>query len=113
MKLHPCKRNYPIHDKEMLAIVLAFKIWQCYLTCMDMAVQTDHCIVQYIRTQPLLNPRQICWLEFTKSNFYYTVTYRKNASNLANPFAHLTSIILAQAFLLLTGLPMGTRTTNS
>ncbi|GJP34742.1 hypothetical protein CLOM_g19175 [Closterium sp. NIES-68] len=31
-ELHPPERNYPIHDKEMLAIVHAFKVWRCYLT---------------------------------------------------------------------------------
>ncbi|GJP43513.1 hypothetical protein CLOM_g2964 [Closterium sp. NIES-68] len=41
-KLHPPERNYPIHDKEMLAIVHAFKVWQCYLTGADMIVWTDH-----------------------------------------------------------------------
>ncbi|CAI7890777.1 unnamed protein product [Closterium sp. NIES-54] len=34
-KLHLPKRNYPIHDREMLAIVHAFKAWQCYLTGAD------------------------------------------------------------------------------
>ncbi|GJP61941.1 hypothetical protein CLOP_g19060, partial [Closterium sp. NIES-67] len=41
-KLHPPERNYPIHDKEMLAIVHAFKVWRCYLTGADMTVRTDH-----------------------------------------------------------------------
>ncbi|GJP41373.1 hypothetical protein CLOM_g1045 [Closterium sp. NIES-68] len=30
-KLHGAKLNYPIHDKEALAIVIAFKAWRCYL----------------------------------------------------------------------------------
>ncbi|GJP41928.1 hypothetical protein CLOM_g1544 [Closterium sp. NIES-68] len=58
-KLHPLKRNYPIHDKEMLAIMHAFNVWWCYLTGASVTVRTDHQSLQYIRAQPLLNPRQI------------------------------------------------------
>ncbi|CAI7833176.1 unnamed protein product [Closterium sp. NIES-54] len=34
-KLHPPERNYPIHDREMLAIVHALKVWRCYLSGAD------------------------------------------------------------------------------
>ncbi|GJP40392.1 hypothetical protein CLOM_g24662 [Closterium sp. NIES-68] len=34
-KMQSAERNYPVHDKEMLAIVHAFKIWRCYLTGAD------------------------------------------------------------------------------
>ncbi|GJP39194.1 hypothetical protein CLOM_g23584 [Closterium sp. NIES-68] len=30
-KLHGAELNYPIHDKEALAIIIAFKTWRCYL----------------------------------------------------------------------------------
>ncbi|CAI7741102.1 unnamed protein product [Closterium sp. NIES-53] len=30
-KLHGAELNYPIHDKEALAIITAFKTWRCYL----------------------------------------------------------------------------------
>ncbi|GJP32701.1 hypothetical protein CLOM_g17302, partial [Closterium sp. NIES-68] len=99
-KLHPPERNYPIHDKEMLAIVHTFKVWRCYLTGADVTVRTDHRSLQYIHAHPLLNPRQIRWLDFMESNFHYTVTYKKGASNIADPrsrpSAHLNSIIIAQ-----------------
>ncbi|CAI7820374.1 unnamed protein product [Closterium sp. NIES-54] len=34
-KLHLPGKNYQIHDREMLAIVHAFKVWRCYLTSAD------------------------------------------------------------------------------
>ncbi|CAI7796913.1 unnamed protein product, partial [Closterium sp. NIES-53] len=40
-KLHPLERKYPIHDREMLAIVHAFKVWRCYLTGADVTIRTD------------------------------------------------------------------------
>ncbi|CAI7918635.1 unnamed protein product [Closterium sp. NIES-53] len=53
-------RNYPIHDRKMLAIVHAFKVWRCYLTGADMTIRTDHRSLQFLHAQPNLNPRQIC-----------------------------------------------------
>ncbi|GJP73421.1 hypothetical protein CLOP_g4136 [Closterium sp. NIES-67] len=42
-KLHGAELNYPIHDKEALAIVIAFKAWRCYLEGRQTTVYTDHC----------------------------------------------------------------------
>ncbi|GJP82565.1 hypothetical protein CLOP_g12808, partial [Closterium sp. NIES-67] len=96
-KLQAAERNYPVHDKEMLAIVHAFKVWRCYLTGADVTVRTDHKSLQYLRAQPNLNPRQIRWLDFLESNFHYTITYKRGANNIADaltrPSAHLASII--------------------
>ncbi|CAI7876215.1 unnamed protein product [Closterium sp. NIES-53] len=55
-KLQAAERNYPIHDKEMLAIIHAFKLWRCYLVGADVTVRTDHKSLQYLRAQPNLNP---------------------------------------------------------
>ncbi|GJP83955.1 hypothetical protein CLOP_g14054 [Closterium sp. NIES-67] len=41
-KMQSAERNYTVHDKEMLAIVHAFKIWRCYLTGADVMVRTHH-----------------------------------------------------------------------
>ncbi|CAI7891385.1 unnamed protein product [Closterium sp. NIES-53] len=107
-KLHPPEKNYPIHDREMLAIVHAFKVWCCYLTGADVTVQTGHKSLQYLRSQPHLNPRQIRWLDYLESNFHYTVTYKKGASNIADaltrPTAQVHATLLAQTSPLLTGL---------
>ncbi|GJP47149.1 hypothetical protein CLOM_g6376 [Closterium sp. NIES-68] len=107
-KLQASERNYPVHDKEMLAIVHAFKVWRCYLPGADVTVRTDHKSLQYLRAQPNLNPRQIRWLDFLESNFHDTITYKRGANNitdaLTRPSAHLASIIVAKSNPLLTGL---------
>ncbi|GJP49851.1 hypothetical protein CLOM_g9009 [Closterium sp. NIES-68] len=51
-KLQAAERNYPVHDKEMLAIVHAFKVWRCYLTGADVTVRTDHKSLQYLPKEP-------------------------------------------------------------
>ncbi|GJP67615.1 hypothetical protein CLOP_g24415, partial [Closterium sp. NIES-67] len=69
-KLNQAERNYPIHEKELLAIVHAFKVWRCYLTGVDVTVRTDHKALQFIRAQPTLNPQQIRLLDYLESNFH-------------------------------------------
>ncbi|CAI7846817.1 unnamed protein product, partial [Closterium sp. NIES-54] len=58
-KLHGAELNYPIHDKEALAIVIAFKAWRCYLEGAKTTVYTDHCSLKYLKSQPTLSRRQI------------------------------------------------------
>ncbi|GJP86669.1 hypothetical protein CLOP_g16665 [Closterium sp. NIES-67] len=107
-KLQGAERNYPIHDKEMLAIVNAFKTWCCYLSGADVTVRTDHKSRQFLRAQLTLNPRQICWLEYLESNFHYLITYKKGENNivdaLSRPTAHTAAVLIAQTNMLLTGL---------
>ncbi|CAI7814600.1 unnamed protein product [Closterium sp. NIES-54] len=73
-KLQAAERNYLIHDKEMLAIIHAFKLWRCYLVGADVTVRMDHKSLQYLRAQPNLNPRQIRWLDYMESHFTYRIT---------------------------------------
>ena len=58
--------NYDVHDKELLAIFKAFKIWCHYLkrslTLIDMV--TDHKNLEYFSTTKLLTCHQVHWSEF-------------------------------------------------
>ncbi|GJP69406.1 hypothetical protein CLOP_g336, partial [Closterium sp. NIES-67] len=55
-KLQGAETNYTVHDKEMLAIVHAFKTWRCYPTGADVTVRTDHRSLQYLRAQTESQP---------------------------------------------------------
>ncbi|GJP68707.1 hypothetical protein CLOP_g25370 [Closterium sp. NIES-67] len=63
----------------------------------DVTVRTDHKSLQYLRAQPNLNPRQIRWLDFLKSNCHDTITYKRGANNIADaltrPTAHTNAIL--------------------
>ena len=52
--------NYPIHDKELLAIILAFKHWRVYLEGTPESVQVicDHKALEYFMTTKALTARQ-------------------------------------------------------
>ena len=51
-KMTPAKLNYNIHNKELLAIVSAFKHWRIYLkgAPKTIIVKTDHMNLMYFMT---------------------------------------------------------------
>jgi hypothetical protein len=59
-KFKPAEINYDIHDKEMLAIVVAFKEWEHMLksTESEITVFTDHKNLEYFATTKVLTRRQ-------------------------------------------------------
>ena len=76
-KHSPAECGYPIYDKELLAIVLAFKHWQPLLEGATHPIQviTDHWNLVYFTTNRLLNYHQTEWSEFL-SGFTFKNTYR-------------------------------------
>ena len=74
--------NYDIHDKEMVAIVLAFQEWEVQLkSCqLQVIVWTDHKNLEYFTTSKVLSRRQARWSErLSESNF--VVKYRPGDKN--------------------------------
>lgn len=73
----PAERNYTIYDKELLAIVKAFKEWRQFLYGNPHTIQvlTDHANLRYFRTAQDLNSRQARWAT-TLEQYNYTFTYR-------------------------------------
>ena len=59
----PPSRNYPIHDKEMLAIIKATECWRHYLEAMPYAfkIHTDHKNLTYFMRSQNLSKRQARW----------------------------------------------------
>ena len=58
-KMLPAEQNYDIHDKEMLAIVDAFKVWRHYCHGeRTIPVYTDHNNLKYLMDAKTLNGRQ-------------------------------------------------------
>ncbi|KAE8262023.1 hypothetical protein A4X09_0g7551, partial [Tilletia walkeri] len=80
-KLTPAERNYPIREKELLAIVHCLTVWRLYLEDVEnFEVLTDHHSLQYFKTQKELNKRQARWQELL-CNFTYTIKYIPGPSN--------------------------------
>jgi len=53
-KMSSAELNYPIHEKELLAIVHAITIWRPYLEGQQFTTITDHVSLEYIKLQKTL-----------------------------------------------------------
>ncbi|KAK1652173.1 hypothetical protein QYE76_069978 [Lolium multiflorum] len=60
------EQNYPTHDLELAAVVLALKVWRHYLMGKRCEIYSDHKSLKYIFTQKELNMRQRRWIELIK-----------------------------------------------
>jgi RNase H-like domain found in reverse transcriptase/Reverse transcriptase (RNA-dependent DNA polymerase) len=57
------EKNYPTHDRELLAIVHVVKELRCCLHGTSFVVRTEHHHLRYLQTQPHLSKRQVRWLD--------------------------------------------------
>src|SRR5439155_4833290 len=62
-KLNVHQLNYPIHDKEMCAIIHALERWKPFLLGQLFKVYMDHQFLVYFKTQSNLNQIQLRWQE--------------------------------------------------
>ena len=58
--------NYDIHNKKLLAIFEAFKIWQYYLEGLvyPIDIVTDHKNLEYFSTTKVLIQKQVWWSKY-------------------------------------------------
>ncbi|KAM0713613.1 hypothetical protein Q7P37_010575 [Cladosporium fusiforme] len=81
-KMTPAELNYEIHDKELLAIIEAFRHWRVYLEGHpeEITVITDHKnLTKYTITKEL-TPRQIRWYQ-DLATFKMRIHYCKGSEN--------------------------------
>ena len=74
--------NYPVHEKELLAIIRALAKWQMDLLGYSFEVWTDHRTLEYCGTQRDLLRRQAQWMEFL-SHHDATIHYLLGKKNCA------------------------------
>jgi hypothetical protein len=86
----PAEMNYPIHDKEMLAIVRAFEHWRAELEGTDHPVEvlTDHKALEYFMSTKALSARQARWAEVL-SRYNFKILYRPGSTNTADPLTRM------------------------
>lgn len=83
-KLLPAEMNYQVYDKELLAIVCAFKHWRHYLefSSQPTTIFTDHRNLEYFSTTRHLSRRQVRWSELL-ADFHFVIKYRPGSQNAA------------------------------
>jgi len=81
-KFQPAEINYEIHDKELLAIVDAFKHWRRYCEGATHQVQvfSDHHNLEYFTTTKVLNRRQARWAQ-ELAGIDFKIYYRPGTQN--------------------------------
>jgi RNase H-like domain found in reverse transcriptase/Reverse transcriptase (RNA-dependent DNA polymerase)/Integrase zinc binding domain/Chromo (CHRromatin Organisation MOdifier) domain/Integrase core domain len=81
-KHSPAEINYDIHDKEMGAIVAAFREWEHLLKSVEgeVTVFTDHKNLEYFNTTKVLTRRQARWSE-DLAGYNFKVIYRPGVKN--------------------------------
>lgn len=81
-QLKAAELNYPVHEKELLAIVRAVKKWRVDLLGVLFTVFTDHHTLENFGTQKHLSRCQARWQEFL-GKYNFKITYIKGKLNTA------------------------------
>ncbi|KAK1683712.1 hypothetical protein QYE76_044560 [Lolium multiflorum] len=75
------EEDYPTHDLELAAVVLALKVWRHYLMGNRCEIYFDHKSLKYIFTQKELNMRQRRWIELIK-DYDMEIHYHPGKANV-------------------------------
>ena len=80
-KIEGAEKNYEIHDKELLAIVTAFKVWHhpFHGSPNPIRVLTDHNNLKYFMETTKFNKRQVRWGE-KLAQYDFRIHYRPGKS---------------------------------
>ena len=54
--------NYPVHEKELLAVIRALKKWRVDLLGSPFLIYTDHKMLENFHSQKDLSRRQARWM---------------------------------------------------
>ena len=80
VQLSTAERNYPTHEKEMLAIVRALKKFRAELLGAHFTIYTDHRTLECFKGQRDLSRRQARWQEFL-AEYDFDIRYVKGEEN--------------------------------
>ena len=81
-RMSPAEMNYPTHEQELLAVILALTEWRHYLLGHRFTIVTDHHSLTYLSTQPNLSRRQARWVE-RLAEYDFDIVYAAGKSNKA------------------------------
>ncbi|KAG6622099.1 reverse transcriptase [Phytophthora cinnamomi] len=81
-QMKPAERNYPVHDKELLAMRYALIKFRVYLLGEQaFAVYTDHASLRTAMKSPHLSQRMARWLSFF-AEYNFVVHYKPGKNNI-------------------------------
>ena len=82
-KMNEHEMNYPVHEQELLSIVISMTTWRQYLhgNPFTLRVLTDHHSLQWLKTQPHLSRRQQRWVELL-AEYDFNIEYQEGKKNV-------------------------------
>uniref|UniRef100_K3XC99 Reverse transcriptase domain-containing protein n=1 Tax=Globisporangium ultimum (strain ATCC 200006 / CBS 805.95 / DAOM BR144) TaxID=431595 RepID=K3XC99_GLOUD len=81
-QLRPAERNYPVHDKELLAMKYALVKFRVYLLGEErFAIYTDHASLRTAVKTPHLSQRMARWFSFF-AEYNFVVHYKPGKTNI-------------------------------
>ena len=100
-KMTDPERNYVNHEQELLAAIVALKVFRCYLLGNHFTLITDNKPNTYLDFQPTLSRRQACWSEYLQ-RFHFSWVHKPGKFNVADPLSRnpsfrTLSVVLAVA----------------
>ena len=81
--------NYPVHEKEMLAIIWALDKWCSDLIGVPVPVYMDHKSLENFDTQKELSCHQVRWMEFILQYDYKIVYIKGKENTVADALSHM------------------------
>ena len=85
---------YPVHEKELLAIVRALKRWRSDLIGVPFQIYTDHKTLENLHHQKELSHRQARWMEFLSQYDGKIVYVKGNNNSVADALSRLPDDLL-------------------
>ena len=80
-KLREDELGFPVHEKELLAIIHAVTSWRHYIGTSETKVFTDHQSLRFFKSRPLVDSRQARWMH-TLAPFKLDIQYRPGEANV-------------------------------
>lgn len=75
------QKNYPIYDKELLALHQTVRHWHCYLLGKETTIHTNHQPLQYLQHQAKLQQaHHMKWMTYLQQ-FNIVIKYKKGVHN--------------------------------
>ena len=97
MALKAAQLNYPVHKKELLAIICALQKWHSDLLGIPITIYMDHWTLENFNHQKDLLHRQAHWQEFL-AQYDHQITYILDEWNcIANALSRLPNSVDAEA----------------
>ena len=93
--LKEAELNYPVHEKELLAVIRAIKKWKCDLLGSPFFVYTNHKTLLNFNMQKELSRRQARWMEFLSIYDCKFVYIRGSDNTMADALSRYPSALVS------------------